>query len=233
MPSSSATPLGMAHVPLRDQVRDEIRQRIIDGRLEPGTRIVERELAAELAVSRVPVREALRMLQTEGFISVVPRKGVEVRSLSRVDVVELFDVREALEVLATRRAAETATPARLRRLGQLLAKARKAIDTGDPAAAGAANDAFHDEIIRLADNGLLASMLEPLQGRLHWLFRQIADLDALWEEHKELFDAIASGDPDRAAAQALHHVRANREVALEMLFEDDGGDADSADTARA
>jgi DNA-binding GntR family transcriptional regulator len=191
---------------------------------------VERDIAAELAVSRVPVREALRMLQTEGFISVVPRKGVVVRNLSRVDVVELFDVREALEVLATRRAAETGTPARLRRLKQLLAKARRAIDSGDTAAAGSANDAFHDEIILLAGNELLASLLEPIQGRLHWLFRQIADLDALWEEHKELFDAIASGDPDRAAAQALHHVRANREVALEMLFKED---SDSADSARA
>jgi DNA-binding GntR family transcriptional regulator len=226
------TPLGEAHVPLRDQVRDEIRQRIIDGHLQPGTRIVERDIAAELAVSRVPVREALRMLQSEGFISVVPRKGVVVRSLSRVDVLELFDVREALEVLATRRAAETATPARLRRLNQLLAKARKAIDTGDSAAAGSANDAFLDEIIRLADNELLASLLEPLQGRLHWLFRQIADLDALWEEHTELYDAIASADPDRAAEQALHHVRANRGVALEMLFEDDSADADSAASAR-
>jgi DNA-binding GntR family transcriptional regulator len=227
MPSSTPTPLGVAHAPLRDQVRDEIRLRIIDGRLAPGTRIVERDIAAELAVSRVPVREALRMLQTEGFVSVVPRKGVVVRSLSRVDVVELFDVREALEVLATRRAAETATTARLRRLGQLLAKARKAIDAGDPAAAAAANDAFHDEIILLAGNELLASLLEPLQGRLHWLFRQIADLDALWSEHKDLYDAIASGDPDRAAGQALRHVRANREVALEMLFDDDGQSADA------
>lgn len=219
MPAPPVVSLGAAHTPLRDQVREEIRQRIVDGQLPPGSRMVERELAAELGVSRVPVREALRMLETEGFVSVVPRKGVVVRSLSRTDVIELFDVREALEVLATRRAAETATPAELRRLEQLLARARKAIDADDSAGAGAANEAFHDEIILLARNGLLAGMLEPLQGRLHWLFRQTQDLDALWSEHRRLFEAIASGDPDRAAAQALQHVRTNREVAIGLLFD--------------
>lgn len=219
MPAQSAVSLGDAHTPLRDQVREEIRQRIIDGQLLPGSRMVERELAAELGVSRVPVREALRMLETEGFVTVVPRKGVVVRSMSREDVVELFDVREALEVLATRRAAESATPTDLRRLEQLLGKARKAIDAGDGTAAGAANEAFHDEIIVLARNGLLAGMLEPLQGRLHWLFRQTEDLDALWSEHRQLYEAIASGDSDRAAEQALRHVRVNRELAIGMLFD--------------
>lgn len=206
------------YVPLRDKVRDEIRQRIIDGDYQPGSRVVERDLAEELGVSRIPVREALRMLETEGFVSVVARRGVMVRQLAEEDVAELFDVREALEVLACRRAAERATKADLQRLRQALDRAKKACDAGDRRAAGAANESFHDQLIASARNKLLAGMLEPLQGRLHWLFRQHANPSELYEEHVRLYETIASGDPDRAAAQALEHVHVNRDLALQLLF---------------
>lgn len=226
-PTTGSVPIGLAHTPLRDQTRDAIRQRIIDGRLTPGTRLVERELAAELQVSRVPVREALRMLESEGFLEVVPRRGVVVRRLTRRDVEELFDVRQSLEVLATRRAAERATPADLARLRSLLDQVARAIEAGDSEAVGQGNEAFHDALIALSDNALLASMLEPLQGRLHWLFRQNQDSGQLLAEHRQIYDAVASGDPERAAAQALAHVLENRDVALRLLFERHGG-ADSA-----
>lgn len=206
------------YVPLRDKVRDEIRQRIIDGDYPPGSRIVERDLAEEFGVSRIPVREAFRMLETEGFVTVVARRGVIVRQLAEQDVAELFDVREALEVLACRRAAENATKADLRRLRQALDRAQKACSAGDRRAAGAANESFHDELIAIAHNKLLAGLLEPLQGRLHWLFRQHDNPSELYEEHMRLYETIASGDPDRAAAQALEHVRVNRDLALRLLF---------------
>lgn len=216
-------PIGLAHTPLRDQTRDEIRQRIIDGRLAPGARLVERELAAELQVSRVPVREALRMLASEGFLEVVPRRGVVVRRLTLTDVEELFDVREALEVLATRRATAHASADDLARLRGILDRVDAAIAADDPAAIGQGNEDFHDAIIELARNELLASMLEPLQGRLHWLFRQNQNATQLQREHRELYDAIASGDPDVAAERALQHVRDNRRLALSLLFTGEPG----------
>lgn len=203
---------------LRDAVRDEIRARIIDGRYPPNKRIIERDLAAELGVSRIPVREALRILETEGFVTLAARRGVLVRQLSEKDVKELFDVRKALEVLAAERAAEGASKADILRLRQLLARGRRAINAGDLSAVWTANQAFHDEIIRLARNDLLAAMLDPLQGRLHWLFRQHEDPESLWAEHSELCGAIASGDPERAAAQALQHIRVNRALTLRLLF---------------
>lgn len=225
MSGDAEVPLGVAHTPLRDQIREQLRKRIIDGRLAPGARLVERELAAELGVSRVPVREAVRMLESEGFVQVVPRRGVVVKQLSRTDVEELFDVRESLEVLATRRAAENSRPADLRRLAQHLKKARRALDAGKIEQFGDANEAFHDEIIALARNQLLAGMLEPLQGRLHWLFRQIDNPEGLWEEHRRLYDAIASGDPELATIQALSHVRINRDIAMRLLFDEPAQDA--------
>lgn len=225
--SDSPIPLGLAHTPLRSQTRDEIRQRIIDGRLTPGTRIVERELAAELQVSRVPVREALRMLESEGFLEVVPRRGVVVKRMTRRDVEELFDVRQSLEVLATRRATERVTAEDLARLRSILDGVDRAIAADDTEEIGRGNEKFHDAIIAMADNNLLAAMLEPLQGRLHWLFRQNQNSADLQREHRTLYDAIASGDPERAAAQALAHVLENRDLARELLFEDHG-EADSA-----
>jgi len=200
-------------------VRDDIRDRIVSGSLAPGQRIVERELAAELGVSRIPIREAFRMLETEGFVSVVPRRGVVVRRLSRHDVEELFDVREALEVLAVRRATERASDAELTHLSRIVDSGAKAT-TRDSGEAAASRETFHDEIIRLAHNELLAGMLEPLQGRLHWLFRQNDDHERLFREHRLLAEAMASRDVDWAGQEALLHVRRNRDVSIALLFGD-------------
>ncbi|MEV0702619.1 GntR family transcriptional regulator [Saccharopolyspora sp. NPDC050389] len=212
-------PLGSRDRPLRDQVCEEIRNRIIDGRFAPGDRIVERELAAELAVSRVPVREALRTLRVEGFVEDVARRGVIVRRLERRDVEELFDVREALESLACRLAASKADARGLRALQRHLSRADKALQGDDLQAVGKANGDFHDEIVRLADHHLLAGLLDPLQGRLHWLFRQVDDPEGLCQEHTNLYEAIASGDPDRAATEAIHHIHHNRDTTLRLLFD--------------
>ncbi|MEU6658843.1 GntR family transcriptional regulator [Streptomyces sp. NPDC046821] len=210
--------LSAEYTPLRDQVREVVRERIVEGGYPPGMRIVERDLAEELGVSRLPVREALRMLEREGFVSVVPRRGVIVRELTPHDVDQLFDVREALEVLVVRRVTEGATKADLLRLRQVLARARKAIANGNVAGIGQANGDFHDELIRIARNDLLADMLEPLQGRIHWLLRQHHDPAELVVEHADLYEAIASGDPDRAAARAMRHVQVNRDIATRLLF---------------
>ena len=220
-------PLGMLHIPLRDRVRDELRRRIADGRLQPGSKMVERELAEEFGVSRVPVREALRTLETEGFVQVVPRKGVVVRHLSRRDVEELFDVREALEFLATRLATEKATNEELATLRHVLADGEAALARGDAAGAQESNEAFHDSIVRFAHNDLLAGLLEPLQGRLHWLFRQNEDVAELLHEHEGLFAAMASRDSEHAATLALEHVRVNRQIALRILF--GAGDDEAAE----
>ena len=94
---------------VRERVREELRERIVTGVLRPGDRLVERDLAEDLGVSRVPVREAIRSLEADGFVVVQSPRRVVVRRLSRVDVEELFDVREALEVLATSRHASAWT----------------------------------------------------------------------------------------------------------------------------
>lgn len=205
--------------PLRDQVHDTLHARISDGRLRPGERLFEQDIAAELGISRVPVREAIRMLQSEGLVEVQPRRrGVFVRSLGRRQVEELFDVREALEVLAARLAAERAHSDAVTRMGKLAAEAREAWESDDVETMSRANSAFHDELVLLSDNELLASMLEPLQGRLAWLYRLNREPGRVCTEHEELHAAIAEGNAERAAEVAQRHVRSSRIMVLDRII---------------
>jgi DNA-binding GntR family transcriptional regulator len=207
--------------PLRDRVRDELRARIADGRIEPGQRLYEKAIGEELGVSRIPVREAIRMLESEGMVSVLPRRGgVLVRRLGREDVENLFDVREALEGLAARRAAERADPAGLDALGRLLDTARRALAAGEAEAVDAANAAFHEQVHRLGRNPLVGEVLGPLTGRLRRLFRQNVEHERVLSDHERLHRALVDRDPDLAAAVALEHIRASRRMVLQML----GGD---------
>ncbi|MFC1408045.1 GntR family transcriptional regulator [Streptacidiphilus sp. N1-12] len=215
---------------VRERVQAELRERIVSGQLPPGSRLVERELAEAMGVSRVPVREAIRTLTAEGFVVALSPRRVVVRELTPKDVDELFELREALEVFAAGLAAQRATPADLRSLEQLLDQA--ALATGKRAAEDITdlNTRFHDRILAMADNSLLAAALEPLEGRLRRLTRQNEHWDQLLGEHRQLLHAIASGDPERARACALEHVRVNRDVTRELLF---GGPAHRHDPGRA
>ncbi|MGW3625252.1 GntR family transcriptional regulator [Streptomyces sp. NPDC000880] len=217
--SADATTSGGGTGWLRDQVCEGLRDRIITGRLKPGDRLVERDLAEEFGVSRVPVREAIRILLGEGLLQALSPRRIVVKEMSRHDVENLFDLREALEVLAARRAAERRTDDQLRELTELLEAARRATMSGKAELISRANAAFHHHIVELSGNELLATTLEPLEGRLRWLFQQIDDPGLLWGEHRELYEAIAAADADAAAHCSLWHVRHYREVALQLLFD--------------
>lgn len=184
-----------------------------------GGRLIERDLADKFDVSRLPVREALRMLREEGLVAERSTRGLVVRELTRADVEELFDVREALEGMNCRLAARRATETDLLDLKQFLDEAKAATLRLDAGAAREANDRFHDEIPRVAHNELLRNILEPLHGRLQWLFSQTDDLELLCSEHEQLLDAIASGDAELAAKVAEHHVRSSRHRTLYALFQ--------------
>ncbi|NUR88746.1 MAG: GntR family transcriptional regulator [Nonomuraea sp.] len=203
--------------PLRDKVRDELRARINQGLIRPGDRLYEYRLAEELGVSRIPVREAIRMLESEGLVVVQPHKGVLVRALGPDDVENLFDVREAMEVLAARLAARRVSEADVTRLRGLLAQGRRALEEGDLEQVDATNTDFHESLIRVAGNPLLHEVWEPLQGRLRWLFRQNTEQERVWQEHHDILGAVESGDAEFAAALALKHVRSSRRMVLEML----------------
>ncbi|WP_327350957.1 GntR family transcriptional regulator [Streptomyces sp. NBC_01304] len=203
---------------VRERVLARLRQDIVTGSLLPGDRLVERELAEHFGVSRVPVREAVRALVGEGFVTFESARRAVVRRLTRTDVAELFELREALEVYAAGLAAQRCTPGDLAGLADLLDVAAAATRSGDAERITDANTRFHDRILSLAGNGLLSSVMEPVEGRLRWLTRQNAEWPQLLAEHQELYEAVASGDRERARAASLSHVRTNYRSTVRHLF---------------
>ncbi|WP_433667410.1 GntR family transcriptional regulator [Nocardia sp. CA-136227] len=203
---------------LRDRAYEELRDRIIDLRMSPGQRLVERDLAAELEISRIPLREALQMLEREGLVVIVPRQGAIVAPFTVADVRDLFDVRESLEVLAARLAAERATDADLAALRDQLTAAREATARGEQPEIAAANAGFHAMIVEISGNPLLQSLLRPLESRVQWLFHLTKERDpgAQCEEHELLYNAIAEHDPTAAAEIAYRHVASGREPSIAL-----------------
>ncbi|GAA1570570.1 HTH-type transcriptional repressor RspR [Leucobacter aridicollis] len=218
MSSTIRTEAGAAEsgAPQSHELVSILRDRILHGDLAPGQRLVERTLASELGVSRIPVRDALNILRGEGFVSALPNRGMTVTALSPQDVEELFEVRESLEVLAVRRATERATPDEIDRLEQSIAASEAAWERSDTDAVGRCNQEFHDLLWKMAHNSLLSSLMEPLEGRMHWLLRQNDDPRRLQAEHVAILAAIRSGDAELAARSALDHVQTSREIWLDL-----------------
>lgn len=211
--------LGATHRTLREQVADEIRHRIVAGQYQPGSRLVEQRIAADLAVSRNPVREALRGLVGEGFVEVLPRRGAIVRALDESDVHDLFDVRCALESLGAAQAAKAGGTAAGERLQGILAAAQDAVERGTLDEVAALNTAFHEEVVALSGNRMLRQLVAGLAWRTRWIFQASAATRAphSWAEHLAIVTAISAGDPERAGRLAAEHVEAARAAALRQV----------------
>ncbi|MBW9118804.1 GntR family transcriptional regulator [Microbacterium trichothecenolyticum] len=219
---TSDIPLGLADQPLSAKIYELLRERIIEGVLRPGERIRERELAAELNVSRIPIREAMPRLEAEGFIKTLPRRGAVVTEMTMNDVEELFAVRSSLEVLAAKLAAQACAAGRSPdELFARLAEAEAALEGADDAAIAGANSALHEEILNLSSNSLLIGLMGPINGRVRRLFRLEAERDqrVLCAEHKELCHAIADGNAEWAGALAYAHVEHSRADSLRLIRE--------------
>lgn len=202
--------IGSAHLGLRDQVLAELRRRIVDGDYAPGERLTEDRLAADFGTSRNPVREALRIVEADGLVTLNPRRGAVVATPDATAVSELFAVRSSLESVAARLAAERATPAEVAELRALLDQARDATDRGDLSAVAELNSTFHMRVAELSGNRWLRTLSASIYLHVHWIFRLTAAHRAphSWQEHIRLLDAIADGDGDAAEAAARAHVDA-------------------------
>lgn len=203
---------------LRDRTYAELRSRIVNLVYQPGERLIERDLAAELDISRIPLREAMQLLQSDGLVVLVPRQGAIVAPFTADDVRNLFDVRECLEVLAVRLAAARVTEVGLARLREQMDLARAAIVRGDDPEIAAANSGFHRILVEVAANPLLSVMMGPLDARVQWLFHltRRRDLVLQCEEHQDIYDAVATGDPELAARLMFDHVTSGREESIAL-----------------
>ena len=209
---------GDLQLSLVDVSKDYIRSKITAGDYPPGFRLKERELSTELGISRIPIREAVRDLSTEGFVTLHARRGAVVTELKREDLDDIFEVRLALEVTECVLAARRATDEEIARMRACVAAADEAVERGDRGAVDVANGEFHDVLVEMGHNPVLRQVLEPLRNRLQWLLRQNEDVTAICREHREIAEAIAARDVERARELAHVHVETSRRVASDVLF---------------
>ncbi|HEY9292927.1 MAG TPA: GntR family transcriptional regulator [Microlunatus sp.] len=211
--------------PESERVADRLRDEIIDGVREPGSRLVEREIADPLGVSRIPVRDALRTLVAEGLVTPRPRSWAVVREFTDSDIADLREVRSAFESLTFRLAAERRTADGLRRLRLVLTAEWDAARSGDPVRARRCAADFHEVVAELAANDLLTELHRTLGSRLRWLLVQHDDLISVAQEHQDLYDAIAARDADAVDALVQQHLISSRTLAAEHAAKPDGRQA--------
>ncbi|MGE5150136.1 MAG: GntR family transcriptional regulator [Rhodospirillaceae bacterium] len=194
---------------LSEVVSEQIRGRILDGTLKPGERLVEDRLSAELGVSRVPVREALRGLSAEGLVTLLPRRGATVVEVTPETVAELVEVRALLEGLNARLAAQRHDPEIVALLEDTLARGNEAATAGTAEELARLNAEFHERLAEASRNAVLSDVMRGLRERTSIAFaingRRRARED--WEEHAGILAAVIAGDAELAALLANRHVQ--------------------------
>ena len=208
----------IAALPLRDHVYERLQELLIGRTLAPGDHLVEERLAAQLGVSRGPVREALQRLHRDGWITLRPRHGAFVNQPTAQQVHEFFEARELVEREATRLAAVRSTAEDAAGLLAICDQADADWARGVPSQVMAAHTArFHRAVLDSARNHLLLEFGEQLSHRSRWFFAPLVATIAprAWQEHRQVAELIAAGDADRAA-QAMHdHIAASRDAYLD------------------
>jgi DNA-binding GntR family transcriptional regulator len=212
--------------PVREEVFNRLRQAILTGELQPGTRLVERELASQLGVSRTPVREAFRKLELEGLVAQNGRRTLVVTHFSHRDVQEIFQIRAALEGLAAEMASRNAQPRHLVRFAHLLEEMRRAVASRDMRALGRLNDRFNEVLYDAAGSQRLSQLLGTLRESVSRFTRMSYDVPGrgveAMAEHEAIVAAIRARDPEAARRAAVEHVRRSERTFFQSAQSRDG-----------
>jgi DNA-binding GntR family transcriptional regulator len=207
-PEQEVVSLGASHSPLFALVTGKLRERILNGEYAPGDRLVENRLSAELGVSRIPVREALRALAAEGLVIIEPRRGASVATLSPHVAREMVEVRATLEGLNAKLAAQRRDPALIAELETVLRQGMDAAAQGRANELLDLNNRFHEVLGNIAANSVLQEIMRSLRERTATLFgpANVVRARQNWDEHAQILQAVIAGDADLAALLAARHV---------------------------
>lgn len=194
--------------PLREVVAGQIRLMILDGELKPGQRLVEGHLAERLGVSRNPVREAMRSLEATGLIEVVPRRGAHVCAIDQCEVHHIQQIRILVEGYAVEQAATRQDPDSIERIRKCMEEGRQATERGDAVTAALCHRQFHIAVEKAAGIPFLQQVLDPLRQQTELVFSVVTDSrgDITWEEHEDIYNAIADGDASQARVFSSQHI---------------------------
>jgi DNA-binding GntR family transcriptional regulator len=208
--------LGREHPSLSQRVAEELRRSILTNRRRPGDRLIEDRLSEELGVSRIPIREALRVLAGEGLVAVQPRRGASVAEISPDVARDLVEVRATLEGLNARLAARHHDPAIVQELKRVLKDGNRAARSKNVDDLVRLNGEFHDKLAEAGRNSILFDIMRTLRERTNLVFAanttQRAGQD--WDEHSKILAAVIDGDEDLASMLATRHVHRAAEAAF-------------------
>ena len=198
------------YLPLRDVVCNTLRQAILRGELKPGERLMEIQLANKLGVSRTPIREAIRKLELEGLVLMIPRKGAEVAEITEKSLRDVLEVRRALEELSVKLACDRMTDDMVKELEQAAERFRSVLPGEDITEIAQADVHFHDVIYKASDNGRLTQLLSNLgeqmyRYRVEYL-KNTAVYDQLMREHQEIICHIKNRRKDEAVKVICEHI---------------------------
>ena len=206
---------------LVDQIVEGLRKAITSGRLKPGEKLKEVEISKTLGVSRSPVREAFRILQVEGLVDIVPRKGVYVHQITRKDVEDIYQLREMIEVFAGRLSAENMTDEDIAELKKLWSKMKSLAKKEELNRYLMASSDFHNKLIACSRNKRLEAIYYGLRNSINSLryivHRTNERMDSSIREHQAIIEALKARDKDLVEKLSREHVRKGRENLVRIV----------------
>lgn len=209
------------YLPLRDVVFQTLRQAILRGELKPGERLMEIQLSNKLGVSRTPIREAIRKLELEGLVVVVPRKGAEVAEIKEKSLRDVLEVRKALEELSVTLACERISPDMIKELELAAAEFKKVSKSEDVTKIAQADVHFHDIIYKASDNQKLTQLLSNLSEQMYRYrveyLKNPKVYGQLTREHEEIINHIRRHEKEEAVKIVCEHID-NQVVAVSDII---------------
>ena len=212
------------YLPLREVVFNTLRQAILKGELKPGERLMEIALAEKLGVSRTPIREAMRKLELEGLVVMIPRRGAQVANITEKDLNDVLEVRIALENLSIENACARMTEEQLDELWKAAKSFESTRDEGNLVKLAEADVAFHEIIYKSSDNRRLNQVLNNLREQIYrYRVEYLKDEETrklLVKEHEELYRAIKNRDVKLAQEISFQHIENQREAIIRSIREE-------------
>lgn len=209
------------YLPLRDVVYNTLRQAILRGELKPGERLMEIQLANKLGVSRTPVREAIRKLELDGLVLMIPRKGAEVADISEKSLKDVLEVRKALEELAVQLTCEKISKVQIAELKQAAEEFKKILRSNDITQIAEADVRFHDVIYMATDNQKLIQLLNNLREQMYRYrveyLKRPGVYPQLIQEHEEIIRQIEKREKERAAEITCRHIDNQVEAVMNLI----------------
>ena len=211
-------------LPLRDVVFNTLRQAILTGELKPGERLMEIHLANRLGVSRTPIREAIRKLELEGLVIMIPRRGAEVAQITEKSMNDVLEVRRSLDALCAELACDRISPEELEELRLASQKFEEMVKTKDLKKIVQADVALHNIIVQATRNQRLVQLINNLSEQMYrYRFEYLKDYsqhEKLVEEHKIIYESIVAKDKESAGKAAKVHIDNQEKAIIQKIRQD-------------